>query len=197
MLKACAHCGCEYSQVRSHSRTCSERCKKAYGRHTRREMARNEWYSPPEVIKAARQVMGGIDLDPASCPAANEIVAAKRYFTIRDNGLSKPWAGRIWLNPPYDKFAPKFIAKFADEYCAGKISAACLLLAVHHMTTAWFEALAPLGAVYCLPSKRLKFSGFVERPTHGSVIIGIGVEPSLFTLQFQSFGLILVPYDNS
>ena len=53
--------------------------------------------------------MGGIDLDPASCAEANKIVQAKQFYSQRDDGLKQPWFGRIWLNPPYGRFAPKFV----------------------------------------------------------------------------------------
>lgn len=194
LAHSCKNCGSTFTANRSHALWCSARCRMNYQRRVGREMARNEWYSPPEVIDAARRLMGGIDLDPASCPAANEIVNAERYFTIHDDGLAQSWTGRIWLNPPYDKHAPKFIAKFSDEYSAGQIPAACLLLAVHHMTTAWFVALSKFEPVFCLPDRRLKFSGVIERPAHGSVIIGVGVDPSAFKLQFGPLGLILIPY---
>lgn len=47
----------------------------------------NEWYTPVLYVEAARRVMGSIDLDPASCPFANETVRASHYFTTDDNGL--------------------------------------------------------------------------------------------------------------
>ena len=64
----------------------------------------NEAYTPPEVVKAARRVMGKIDLDPFSCRLANEVVKAERYFHKR--ALSKPWCNldgspaRVFCNPP-------------------------------------------------------------------------------------------------
>src|SRR5262245_6844094 len=61
----------------------------------------NEWYTPPAYLEAARLVLGGIDLDPASSDVAQRRVRAGRYFTKKDDGLSRPWRGRVWLNPPY------------------------------------------------------------------------------------------------
>lgn len=62
-----------------------------------------EWYTPEDVIEAARALMGGIDLDPASCATANRTVRASHYFTKEDNGLALPWRGRVWLNHPFGK----------------------------------------------------------------------------------------------
>lgn len=59
-----------------------------------------EHYTPGHVVEAARATLGEIDLDPASCEAANRVVQAKRYFTKNDNGFIQPWSGRVFLNPP-------------------------------------------------------------------------------------------------
>ena len=53
-----------------------------------------EWYTPPWVIALTRQVIGDIDLDPASCGAAQHWIQARRFFTKNDNGLRWPWHGR-------------------------------------------------------------------------------------------------------
>lgn len=63
----------------------------------------NEWYTPPEYTHAARECMGAINLNPASCEIANRTVRATTYYTIEDDGLTKPWYGRVWLNPPYSR----------------------------------------------------------------------------------------------
>ncbi|CAM4444417.1 DNA N-6-adenine-methyltransferase [Vibrio agarivorans] len=49
------------------------------------------WFTPAEFIEAARNTLGTIDLDPASCLQANNTVKANRYYTEQTNGLDKPW----------------------------------------------------------------------------------------------------------
>ncbi len=88
----------------------------------------NEWYTPQKHLDMARVVLGGIDLDPASCEVANRTIGAAQYFTEADNGLAHEWHGRVWLNPPY---AQPAIAQFADkmvhEWNCERIEAAIML----------------------------------------------------------------------
>jgi hypothetical protein len=46
----------------------------------------NEHYMFANIVSAARIVMGGIDFDPASSEAANDLVRAKRIMTCRSRG---------------------------------------------------------------------------------------------------------------
>jgi hypothetical protein len=71
----------------------------------------NEWYTPARFIDLARKVMGGIDLDPASSDIAQETVQATTYFTKDDDGLSREWAGKVWLNPPYAELRLRWCLK--------------------------------------------------------------------------------------
>lgn len=60
----------------------------------------SEWYTPPPLTEPAREAMGGFDLDPASCSAANAHIQAAAFFDAHQDGLSQPWEGRVFLNPP-------------------------------------------------------------------------------------------------
>lgn len=59
-----------------------------------------EHYTPGYIVDAARATLGGIDLDPASCPEANALVRARKIFTREDDGFTKSWHGKVFLNPP-------------------------------------------------------------------------------------------------
>ena len=69
---------------------------------------KDEWLTPPEIIKS----LGEFDLDPCS-PLNRPWDTAKKHYTIEDDGLSKEWEGRVWLNPPYGRETFKWIDKLA------------------------------------------------------------------------------------
>jgi hypothetical protein len=60
----------------------------------------DEHYTPQAIVESAREALGGIDLDPASCPEANECVRAAHIFDRGQNGFQREWRGRVFLNPP-------------------------------------------------------------------------------------------------
>lgn len=72
------------------------------------------WLTPPHVIAA----LGGadsFDLDPATPPIQPWPTARARY-TEADDGLARPWFGRVWLNPPYSRpLYTRFMQRMADH----------------------------------------------------------------------------------
>lgn len=122
---------------------------------------RTEYYTPEVYIEAARTVMGGIDLDPASDPFPQGWIKAGRYFTIRDDGLSNPWSGRVFLNPPYSKDSRNrsnqmvWSNRLIDYWVAGDVTEAILLVKAA-LGYKWFETIFPRFPV-CFTRDRIRF----------------------------------------
>ena len=156
----------------------------------------NEWYTPAPYVTAARCLMGGIELDPASCALANRTVQAARYYTQADNGLTQDWTCQsMWLNPPYGRTAHRsnqeiWTCQLIAEHEAGRVEQAVLL--VNAATdTGWFQRLWRYPI--CFVSPRINFSsptGSQESPTHGSVLVYLGPHREAFISTFQRFGVI-------
>jgi hypothetical protein len=63
-----------------------------------------EYYTDPRIVDAARELMGSITLDPASCLHANLFhVGAQDFYTKEQDGLSRSWFGNVWLNHPFHR----------------------------------------------------------------------------------------------
>lgn len=61
----------------------------------------DEWATPDEWFRLEIQAEFGIfDLDP--CATAENAKAA-RFHTRLDNGIRRPWFGKVWINPPYGR----------------------------------------------------------------------------------------------
>lgn len=162
--------------------------------HVAQNNGENEWYTPPEYIEAATAVMGTIDLDPASTIVGNRIVKAKVYFTAEDDGLSKPWLGTVWLNPPYaqpliQEFSSKLLVELKEAHC----TQACVL--VNNATeTEWFQFLLDYAGAVCFPGGRVRFldaNGEPGAPLQGQAILYFGLNISEFGYIFSRFGKVL------
>ena len=140
-----------------------------------------EHYTPPEWVERVRTVLGGIDLDPCSCAAAQKIVKAATYYTIDDNGLTKPWRGRVFINPPGDargKLPRLFWDKLQAEVEAGHVeSYVWLAFNISHLRT-----LRPAFDLIAVPHQRIRFTG--DSPTKDNAFIAWGVDVTRFESVF-------------
>ena len=151
----------------------------------------NEWYTPPEYIQAARDVMGEIDLDPASSEIANRIVGAKVFYTADDDGLGWAWDGRVWMNPPYSsELIRRFVEKLCYHFETGDVTESIVL--VNNATeTIWFRNLSNFASAVVFPQTRVKFldpEGQPGAPLQGQAVLYLGKNPQLFLRKFSRFG---------
>lgn len=190
-----------------------EAAKEAVHNHRAQGTGENEWYTPAEYVEAAREVLGEIDLDPASSEIANARVRAKSFYSIDDDGLSKQWTGRVWLNPPYAQPAiHQFIEKLCSEVARGGASSSpnvrlvtrlgadaggvseAILLTHNYTDTRWFHLAAEHAAAICFTRGRIGFlspEGKRAAPTQGQAFFYFGPNHRAFSEAFSRFGFVV------
>ena len=152
-----------------------------------------EWYTPAEYADMAREVMGCIDLDPASCDEANQIIQASTYYTKDDDGLTKQWKGNLWLNPPYSRqLMPAFVEKLKQSFLSGDVSSA-IFLSHNNTDTAWFHSLASIASAICFPKKRIRFyrGDDIAAPPNGQAFFYLGDNAVAFAEVFGEAGFVV------
>lgn len=127
----------------------------------------DEWLTPPELIAA----LGLFDLDPCSPGTRRPWDTATRHYSIEEDGLRQPWAGRVWLNPPYSS-AARWMARLSEH---GQGTA---LIFARTETRLWFDHVWPKAAGLLFLRGRLKFCYLNGKPasTAGapSVLVAYG-----------------------
>lgn len=157
-------------------------------------MSKNmECYTPWWLVEKARAVLGGIDLDPASCEEANKTVRATLYYDKESDGLTEPWFGRVFVNPPGDprgKLPQAFWAKLAAEVADGRaLSFIWIAFNVSQLRTLQGTSRWLLNKSHvCVLSKRVRFTG--DSPTKDNAVLYYGSSFHLFDSEFQHHGSI-------
>lgn len=178
-------------------------------RHT---MDSPEWYTPVCFVQAAREVMGGIDLDPASHEEANAVHQISRIFTAEDDGLSMIWNGRVFLNPP-GGLVKEFWRHLIMEYLGGNVTQAIWIgYSLEQLQTLQQSGarLMPVDYPTCFTKQRIAFveneSAKVARkarceskgksfnpkssPSHSNYISYLGPRIDDFRRVFSQFGVV-------
>lgn len=162
----------------------------------------SEWYTPSWIMDAARDVLGTIDLDPASSAIANETVRAYQWYSKQCSGTGKVWTtcegdpASIWLNPP----SP------AIEWWKGLMTQNRMGNVKHALFLAYNVQLAQVSQGKGIPSildfpvcwfsKRIRFVGAGDSPANASALVyvpGSIDRTEQFVLSFSQYGAITGP----
>lgn len=178
-----------------------------------------EWYTPSPFVEAAREVMGAIDLDPASHHEANLTVKAALFYSEQDDGLKQTWHGRVFLNPPGGKDAngkslvPQFWDALIRMYLSGAVREAVWIgYSLEQLQTLQGgHANSPMTFPICVPNKRIAFveneakrelrmaklraegknPNGKSQPSHANYIVYLGgVNDDKFAAVFGRFGVV-------
>lgn len=71
-----------------------------------------DWYTPSWIFESLNM---RFDLDPCHPEKRIPWIPASTIFTEKDDGLSKQWFGKVWLNPPYGKHTPDWLKKMHNH----------------------------------------------------------------------------------
>jgi phage N-6-adenine-methyltransferase len=183
----------EAKEAKAAAKKAKDKKTKARKPHVENNTGNNEWYTPSNIIEAARGVLGGFDLDPASSEIANQTVKADCFLTEEDDGLAGDWpVCRIWMNPPYAQpLMGQFAAKYAESITAGSTG---IVLVNNATETAWFQELLSVSSAVCFHKGRVKFldsDGKPGAPLQGQAIIYAGDDVDKFEAAFKQFGVVL------
>ena len=134
------------------------------------------WETPAELLEALSRVFGRFDLDPCAPRKTRTRVKARTHFTAEDDGLTLPWHGTVFVNPPYGRTLRKWVAKARQEVEEGRARTVVALLPARPDTSYWHDHIAGHAAVYFFRG-RLRFGDGKQSAPFPSALAVWGASP--------------------
>lgn len=127
---------------------------------------RNSWCSPQEIADCIAAFWGAPDLDP--CSNDRSIIHALTRYCLPDDGLTLPWHGRVYCNPPYSDPGPwvQRCLRHAQQTTIGLPNESIACIIADPSTKWWQSAIwrkdedgetVMLADAVCFPDHRVKF----------------------------------------
>jgi phage N-6-adenine-methyltransferase len=150
---------------------------RAFFTHAGNSSTHHAWETPAALLEALHGVFGRFDLDPCAARKTRVAVRARTHYTVEDDGLSLPWHGTVFVNPPYGRTLAAWIAKAHQEAASGRARLVVALLPARPDTRYWHEDIAGSATVYFLRG-RLRFSGSRQSAPFPSALAIWGASPA-------------------
>lgn len=151
-----------------------------------------EWLTPLGFMHSVYNVLGSVDLDPcAEVPgqAVTDTYNVKANMHYTHSGLTLPWDGKAFMNPPYGRGIDKWVEKFVHEAGALRLFEGIALVPAR-TDTSWWRRISHLPV--CFVHGRLKF---INPKTHApwaapfpSAVVYQGVNFQNFLREFSVLG---------
>lgn len=119
----------------------------------------DKWATPWEVLNDLAERFGPFDLDPCCEP---HTAKAPTYYTAEDDGLSLPWFGKVFVNPPYSDVRP-WLRKAIGTVTSGDVDVVVFLVPCA-TDTGWFHDLIWPNARLHFIRGRVRFLGWRGTP---------------------------------
>lgn len=150
-----------------------------------RTESKEEWLTPPDLVKS----LGDFDLDP--CAATNQPwKTAKEHYIESDDGLLKPWHGRVWCNPPYGQKTAAFMSKLKAH------GNGIALIFARTETRNWFDNIWSGADAVLFLKGRLRFYNIKGQQADSagapSALIAYGKDNVLALKNIQSKGKLIL-----
>lgn len=133
---------------------------------------RMDWPTPRDTFA---QLHREFNFTVDACASADNACIA-RYWDEGDEGLMQPWHHeRVWMNPPYGRQLPRWMAKAWNEATAAELIVA---LVPSRTDTRWWHDYAMQASEIRFVRGRLRFHGAVNcAPFPVSLIVWRGHAP--------------------
>jgi phage N-6-adenine-methyltransferase len=133
--------------------------------------------TPSEDFAAWSERFGGFTLDVAAAP---HNAKCERFYTREDDGLTRPWSGRVWCNPPYSNLGA-WVSKAWSEWGKPRTELIAMLVPANRAEQRWWQEQvepyrdrpdSPLRTEFLPGRIRFVFPPHVPAPKHNRPLFG-------------------------
>lgn len=124
------------------------------------------WATPQDFFDALDAEFH-FTLDVCALP---ENAKCEKFYTPDMDGLSQPWKGRVWCNPPYGREIGQWVRKAFFAFISGGAEVVVMLLPAR-TDTRWFHEYIYNKAEIRFIKGRLKFGGSTNSAPFPSMVV--------------------------